>query len=241
VTAAVVIGVVVAVTIRWSRPLAVVTGSAVCFLVSESMLVGLWALVVAAGSYVVVDGRKERRNRLSSARLPEVADAIASSWRASGDLAASIRAARSLVPQPLRGSYESATTAMEFGVPTADVMVIWRRSAPQLPEVLLLLAALELAGIVNDIRPVHDVAAKLRLRRLRREDVAAQVAQARASAAVVGLSPWVVLGLATAVDPGYVMNLVSSGLGRWCLLGAASLSVAGVIAMRALIRASGLS
>ena len=200
----------------------------------------LWLPVVFVGVWLVLDGVSDRRRRSASRNLPELAEALAAHYATHANMASAMIDSSFLVDSHLRPSFESAASELTMGLPVATALSQWRLHAPHHHEMSVLLAAVELSVTHGTALPLRHAVASLRLRRLRREDLAAQVAQARSSALVIGASPWVVLAIAAGFDPSYGPTLTSTTLGRWCLLGAAALSVLGLAAMRLAIRSTGL-
>ena len=222
-------GVVGTILVVWARPSFLIT-VAFADLVFLVFLTILWT--------------RERRTRREKANLPELSDAMATSLAGGSSVAEALDSARHLAGARLGASMDSMANALRHGVPPRDVMSGWRSGrADHDHETLLLLAAIEVGAAHPSQRgrALMDAADSLRLRRLRREDLTAQAAQARASAVVVTWSPWAVLLVAAAFDPAHLARLISSDLGRWCVVIAAALSLVGSATMRAMISRSGLS
>jgi len=199
---------------------------------------------LALFGFLAVSWRNDRRDRKERADLPEVSDAIAAALAGGSSVADALDAARTHAGDRLAASMLSMASALRLGVPPRDVMsgldTDW---ADHDHETRLVLAAIEVGAVHPSQRgrALTDAADSLRLRRLRREDLTAQAAQARASALVVTWSPWAVLLVASGLDGAHLERLISTDLGRWFLVGAAGLSLVGSATMRVMIARSGLS
>lgn len=188
--------------------------------------------------------RHDRAIRNERATLPELADAISTSLRGGTTLAAALDVSSHLASGRLRSSLDSMARALHLGVPVREVMAdVRHRPGRHDHETQLLMAAIEVgySHPTQRGRALADAASSLRLRRLRREDLTAQAAQARASATVVTWSPWVVVVLASLVDSSHLERLAATSYGRWCVVGAGALSLTGAAAMRIMIYRTGLS
>jgi len=245
VVAAVVVLTVVA-TLGPRRPALVcgVLGSILLVQVRPSFVIVVATADVVLLAILTISWRRERRERKEKAQLPEVSDAMAAMLAGGASVAEALESARHLAGVSLRNSMDSMANALRLGVPPRDVVAERRNDwVDRDHETLLVLAAIEVGAAHPSQRgrALADAADSLRLRRLRREDLTAQAAQARASAVVVTWSPWAVLLVAAALDRAHLVRLVSSPLGRWCVVIAAAMSLIGSATMRAMISKSGLS
>jgi len=224
--------------------LAALAGTIIAVRIRPSFLITIGIVDVALFVFLAVSWGRERRERRERAHLPEVADAIAASLAGGSSVAEALGVARHLAGLRLGISMDSMANALRLGVPPGDVLAGGRVEwADHDHETRLVLAAIEVGAAHPSQRgrALADAADSLRLRRLRREDLTAQAAQARASAVVVTWSPWAVLLVAAGLDRAHLVRLISSDLGRWCIVIAAALSLIGSVTMRAMISRSGLS
>jgi len=238
VMAAVVAG---AILVESRQPL---TRLAACATIAGLLVSGVelaaWSLLVTLGAAMNLEVARERRRAKTSSQLPELADEIGVALSSRNDLALALVRGRRFVSSPDLEPFDRAVAALERGAPREPVLMAWAESQAG-AEWSMVIAAVVLAVATASPRPLRDVALLLRVRRLRREDVVTQVAQAKASAVVVSCAPWVVLALTALVDPGYIVGLATSGVGRACVLAAATLTLVGASGMRGAIRRSGLS
>jgi Flp pilus assembly protein TadB len=238
VTAVVVAGAVLLGSRR--MPTRAAAGAVAVGLLMGGLEVGAWTLVIVIATAMTVRVATERHQARNSSKLPELADVIAAALSSRHDLALALARGRHLVSGDDLGPYDRAISALEHGAPSELVLKAWAASEPS-REWSIVIAAVVLAEAMSSPRPLRDVAVVLRVRRLRREDVATQVAQAKASATVVTGAPWAVLAVAGFVDRGYITDLLTSEVGRMCVLLAAVLTLVGAAGMRDAIRRSGLA
>lgn len=176
----------------------------------------------------------------ADADMVELLEGVARSLRSGAGLHAALAEA-----MPSAGVHSAALgvvlRATERGTPLPVALDGWRDRSDS-ATVGLAVAALSF-GVhtgASLARAVDGAAASLRERRAIRAEVRGQAAQARSSAAVVGLAPAVFTGVATTADPAVAAFLFSSPLGWVCLAVGAGLEVAGLVWMRLLVRRSGL-
>ena len=213
-------------------------------LLRPTLIMGLLVLDVVGVVGLTVWSRHQRSIRTERARLPELADDISASLRGGATLATALDVSNHLASRRLRSSLDSMARALHLGVPVREVTAYARHGPGQHDhETRLLMAAVEVGHThpTQRGRALAAAGASLRLGRLRREDLTAQAAQARASATVVTWSPWGVVVLASLVDSSHLHRLVATSYGRWCVVVAAALSLAGAAAMRAMIHRTGLA
>lgn len=199
-----------------------------------------WGMLIVAWGQVAVARGTNRRSSRGATSAPELADEVAAALSNRHDLREALARGRRFVGAADLVDYDDAIRALAMGASDSQVLDKWGSSDTGRGEFSTVLAALSLASTMRSPRPLRDLSVMLRVRRLRREDLATQVAQARASAMVVSAGPWVVLGVASVVEPDHLANLASSDTGRWCVWAAATLTLVGMNGMRGVIRRSGL-
>jgi len=244
VAAVVVLAIVAALGPRRPALVCAVLGAILLVQVRPSLLFTVATADVVLLVLLTISWWRERRERMEKAHLPEVSDAMAATLAGGASVAEALESARHLAGISLGNSMDSMAKALRLGVPPRDVVADRRNEwVDRDHETSLVLAAIEVGAAHPSQRgrALADAADSLRLRRLRREDLTAQAAQARASAVVVTWSPWAVLLVAVGLDRAHLVRLISSPLGRWCVVIAAAMSLIGSATMRAMISKSGLS
>lgn len=184
-------------------------------------------------------GRHRTAGR-ADADMVELLEAVARSLRSGAGLHTAL--AEATAAAGIHGAELGAVLrATERGTPLPVALDGWRDRADS-ATVGLAVAALSF-GVhtgASLARAVDGAAASLRERQAIRAEVRGQAAQARSSAAVVGLAPAVFTGVATTADPAVAAFLFSSPLGWACLAVGAGLEIAGLVWMRLLVTRSGL-
>ena len=191
-----------------------VLGAAVYGLLGVAGVVLLVAVSVA-GVVVLRRGAARRRTVASERALPGVLDAVARQLRAGGSLAQAIAAADPPKSAPDLCASWSRLRDLVPMVGVAAALERWMSATPS-RAVRLAGAALSLAASTggSPARAIDGVAATLRSRTAVADEVRALSSQARASAAVIALSPLVFAALAGATDDRTREVLASpSGLG----------------------------
>jgi tight adherence protein B len=178
---------------------------------------------------------RRREQRAADRELPDVLESVARALRSGASLGQAIAEAPTPTAPSLRTRWGALLAAVPtMGVATAAETAWTVGSAPQ----RLVGSALRLAADVGgpQARAIDVAAATLRQRLALDDELRAQAAQARASAAVIGLAPVGFAVLAAATDPGYVPFLVRSLPGACLLYAGLALDGAGLLWMARLMR-----
>lgn len=213
---------------RWKA--AVGTGSLLAFLFAGPAAAGVVVLLAAGGPAVAVRALRGRGDRRIEASLPGVLDEVARALRAGSSLLQALRAASSKVDGRIAADVGTVVAAVERGGGLADELDQWAARHP-VPGVRLAVTALALGAETGgpQARAVDAVAATLRDREAVCHEAHALASQARASAAVMGVTPILFAVIATALDPRVAHVLLATPLGLTCLVtGLALDAVAGL-------------
>jgi tight adherence protein B len=177
--------------------------------------------------------RGERRAARRDAQLPEAFERLASALRAGRSLADALREVAADVPEPLRAELTGPCAALVAGASTDAAVAAWRRTAAPSPDLDLATTALALAAQAGGEvgRACDRVAATLRERRELRAEARALATQARASAGVLTVAPLAFALLVSAIEPGVLGFLATTGPGLACTAIGLSLDAAGAIWM----------
>jgi tight adherence protein B len=184
-----------------------------------------------------INGRRRRYRRAVERALPEVATAIADSLSAGRSLRASLLAAAASLDGPAATELSRLGADLELGVPTVEVVDGWRRRMRS-PRVDAFVAALlsqrlaggDLAGLLR--RFATGAAEQDRVA----EDARSATAQARFTGLLVVAMPSGGAVFAELLQPGFIAGLLSSAPAAVLLALAASLQLAGFVAIRWLSR-----
>lgn len=217
----------------------------------------LWALAVAAaGAFsAVLDGGRilvavalagppgalfastGRGDRLRTAQIPAMLDAVAGSLRGGSALAVAISDATS-VGGRLGAELETMTRHVRTGRPLRDAVAEWARSDD--PGTSLAGAALTVAATLGGpgADAVEAAAASLRERAAIDGEVAALAVQARLSAGILSVAPLGFAVLLVSLDPTSAHFLLATPAGWACIAVGLALDAAGGLWMRRLVRSA---
>ena len=197
------------------------------------------ALAVVVAGPVGLRLARSRRERRFAVGLPAALEQVAAELRGGGTVAAAVE----------RLSESGGAVAVDFrrvhvrtrlGLPLADALAGWPPEH-DVPGVRAAAGALSVAAALGGpaAEAIDGLAASLR----HRLDAAAEAhslsAQARLSAVVVGAAPLGYLAFSSLVDPGSVTVLVSTGVGRVCLVVGLGLEVLAALWIRRIVRSAG--
>jgi tight adherence protein B len=194
-----------------------------------------WVVAPPVAARVRAAGRPGRRD----AQLPEALERVASALRGGSSLTTALQATAARTPAPLGDELAAIVASAEGGNGLAVALDRWAEMADTSPARLAAVAlalGAETGGAVA--RAVDGVAATLRDRRNVAAEAGALATQARASAALIALSPLGFAGLVVAVDPAAAAMLLGSPLGVLCLLAGLGLEAAGAAWMSRIVRST---
>lgn len=180
-----------------------------------------------------VSSRRRRYRRALERSLPDVAEAIADSLAAGRSLRASLPAAVPSVAGPAVVELMRLGAELDLGAPTADALEGWRRRMRS-PRVDAFVAALlsqrraggDLAGL---LRRFADGAAE---RDRASDDARSATAQARFTGLLVVAMPSGGALFAELLQPGFLVEVLSAPASAVLLAMAATLQIAGFVAIR---------
>lgn len=206
----------------------VACASAVVAVAAMSPLAGLVLADLIGGIALATAVARAAVRARARRNLPEVADAVAAALERGDDLGTALRAGAAGASGAMASSLLAVASRVDAGVGAVAALGAWP-AASRDHEARVLAGALHIgvAHPTERIAALRSAAVSLRLRRLRREEVLANVAQARASAAVVALGPWVVLAVVAVIDRAHLAVLFGTELGRWCAALAVASSLVG--------------
>jgi tight adherence protein B len=183
--------------------------------------------------------RRRHVQRVTARTLPQFCEDVARSLRAGLSLrSALIEAAESDMGEDLRRDVVAMVHRCNGGASTVDALDAWRRERSDVPGVALTVAALTLAVEAGGrvARAVDGVADTLRSDAALADEIRSLSSQAEASAVLVAVLPLVFGLVAGATDPQTLEFLVSSQVGRVCLVTGVALDVGAFVWMRRIVR-----
>lgn len=195
----------------------VAAGVVVASALSPSLVL---AVVAAAGVAPVIAYRAAvaRLDRRFAAAMPAALEAVAAELRGGASVADAVARVASST-SPVAPDLRRVAARARLGLTLADALAAWPRDRPQ-PEVRAAAGALAVAAAMGGraADAIDGLAASLRHRLDAVAEAWALSSQARLSAVVVGGAPLGYLAFSALVDPGAVDALVTTGVGRVCLL-----------------------
>jgi tight adherence protein B len=167
---------------------------------------------------------------------PAALDRLAAHLRAGGTVLAGLREL-GVGTGPLAEDLRAVVARVDDGVPLADALAGWRASRPD-TAAQAVAGALEVTQLAGGgvAKALEGLAAGLRDADEGTRELRAQSAQARLSAAVVGMAPLGVVGLSWLGDRRVPAALVGTAGGRVCLLVGLGLEALAALCMRVIVR-----
>lgn len=215
----------------------IVVGTAVVTGIVMWVLYGLGGLLFAPLAlflpFIVrwfIQRKLARRRKLFSEQLPDNLQVLASALRAGHSFVGALSVVVDDSPSPSREEFRRVIADEQLGVPLQDALdEVARRMANRDLEQVSLVAALQRETGGNTAEVLERVTDTIRERFELRRLVKTLTAQGRMSRWVVSALPVVLLGVITAINPGYMEPLYNTGTGKGLLVGAGLFVVFGSI------------
>ncbi len=139
-------------------------------------------------------------------------------------------------PEPVKGEFADLVERQRVGIPLAKSFERMYERIP-LPEVnfFSIVIAIQQQTGGNLAEALNNLSQVLRDRQRLAGKVAAFSAEAKASAAIIGALPIVVMLLVYMTSPDYISILWTEGLGKFMLMGSAVWMLIGILVMRKMI------
>jgi tight adherence protein B len=223
----------------WMASAAVGAVFAVTALVMSAPLIAVAGAAVVGGLGLprwVLNFMTQSSQRKFSSQLAEGIDVIVRGVKSSLPLHQCLQIIARVSPAPLNAEYQRICDGHAMGVPLDQNLQRFYETMP-LPEVnffnIVLIIQRKAGGNLSEA--LGNLSTVLRARKLMREKIKALSAEANMSAMIIGAMPFLVAGMLTVVNPGYLFVLVETEPGRIILIACAiSLSI-GVWVMRKMV------
>jgi tight adherence protein B len=139
-------------------------------------------------------------------------------------------------PQPISGEFTELVEQQRVGVPLNEAFdrMMVRMPLPEVRFFAIVLAIQQQAG-GNLSEALSNLSGVLRDRKRLQAKVRALSAEAKASAAVLGALPFVVMGLVYITTPSYIALLWSTKFGQFLLVAAGFWMTCGILVMKKMI------
>ncbi len=206
----------------------VISASVVC-----GIAVGCCAIV---GVFWFVRNRSEKQSLSVRENVPEALRCMSTCFRAGLSLVQTLRHTAHEVGGALGELFDVAARRLEMGASPTEALSVLRRSQ-RIPELVFVAVALDVQHQSGgSIVPVLDAAREsvedeLNLMR----SLQVQTAQAKLSARIVTLMPFVLVALFALISPDFLMPFFTSVAGMGLLLLALGMEVAGVVLVRRML------
>jgi tight adherence protein B len=217
--------------------IAALTGSVVLaiFLGGPGIVLGL---LFGTVPYLWIRRRARKRRIAISEQLPDALDLISRSLQAGHGIADAFRLCAEESPMPIARElgevYEQHNLGRDFRECMTDLAARNPHNFDMKIFVSSVLLQRETGG--NLIEILDNIAATVRARFVFQAKVKALTAEARMSAIILGMLPFVVSGAIVVLRPNYLGVLIDDALGRNMLIVVGSLYIAGAFMMRGLAR-----
>lgn len=178
-----------------------------------------------------------RQLRLFSEQLPYLVDLLKSALEAGHTLLRALQMAAQNLPEPISGEVRAMVDQVQVGMDIAEALEAMYRRVP-IEELSFLIAAIRIQRDVGSslAEILQHVSDSVRSRQRVEHQLRALTAQSRASAVVVSLLPFIVLGVFSLINPQYAHPLLYKPMGVRLLELAIGLDAAAFVIMRRLSR-----
>lgn len=217
---------------------AVITACLVTMFVSSSLVFGLASgCIVAIGIVGHIKSRSDRTTAEMREGIPEVIRCMQTCFRSGQSLLQTLRYTSSEVGGSLGKIFSIAADRLDVGDTTADALSVLRQY-PDVPELSFVAVALDVQHQTGgSIIPVlesarESVEGELDLMRTLR----VQTAQAKLSATIVTVMPFVLIALFSLMSPDFLSPFFESWQGLFLFALALIMQVAGVVSVRRMLR-----
>jgi len=215
-----------------------VVGFLLIFIVSGSLL-GAVFLAFAAGLGLprwILNFLKKRREAKFLAALPDAVDVIVRGIKAGLPLFESVKVVAADAPEPLRSEFMAIIETQAIGMPLGEAFsrLYDRMPVPEANFLGIVISIQQKSG-GNLSEALGNLSKVLRDRKKMREKVQAISMEAKASAAIIGSLPPIVMTLVSLTAPGYMTILWTSSTGHMLLFGCAMWMSLGILVMKKMI------
>ncbi|PLX37961.1 MAG: pilus assembly protein [Hyphomicrobiales bacterium] len=231
--------------LTWSKPKFFII-SAICGVVG--FILGLVAgapLLVAGGIAVVgafgfpnwlIKFMRKRRQKAFLTEFPNSVDVIVRGVKAGLPLGDCLRIIAQEAKEPVRGEFRRILEAQQMGVPLHEAVGrIYEGMPLQEANFFAIVIAIQQQAGGSLSEALGNLSKVLRDRKKLQGKIIAMSQEAKASAAIIGSLPLIVMLLVFFTTPGYIMTLFTTTTGNLILGGAGMWMLMGVLMMRKMI------
>ncbi|PAY09800.1 MULTISPECIES: type II secretion system F family protein [Bradyrhizobium] len=179
---------------------------------------------------------KKRREKAFLKALPDAVDVIVRGIKAGLPLFESLKAVVNDAPEPLRSEFLAIIETQAIGMPLGEACARLYERMP-LPEANFfgIVIAIQQKSGGNLSEALGNLSRVLRDRKKMAEKIQAMSMEAKASAAIIGSLPPIVMILVFLTTPDYIALLWTNSMGQLMLVGCALWMTCGVLVMKKMI------
>lgn len=198
------------------------------------MLVAAAVVLLAA---LFLKGKAQRRNARFTEHFPDALSIISRSLRAGHSFTTAVQLVGQEIPAPVGPLFRAAYDQQQLGLRMTDALVGMNKKIESLDMRFFTTAVAINSDVGGNLSDVLDKLALTIRDRLRiRRQVQVYTAQGRLSGYVLGALPVVLFGMFSVMNPEYESALLKEPMGRYVLLFAALMQVAGLMIIARIIR-----
>jgi tight adherence protein B len=231
--------------LNWSKRRFIVTSAVAGFVVFMlSVLLGIGLVPALAFAFAAGGGLplwllkflKRRREAKFLDALPDAVDVIVRGIKAGLPLLDSLKLIAAESPEPIRSEFRSIIETQTIGIPLGDacIKLYERIPVPEANFFGIVVSVQQRAG-GNLSEALGNLSRVLRDRKKMKAKIQAMSQEAKASAAIIGSLPIVVMSLVYFTSPSYIDLLWTEQLGRIMLACSAIWMCIGILVMRKMI------
>ena len=199
--------------------------------VPVGLLAGLWLPYLATGFLA------KRRVKRIGHLLPEAIGLMVRSIKSGLPITESFQIIGREMPDPLGGEFRQLCDQIRIGRPLDQALAdMAKRTGVQEMKFLISTLAVQRETGGNLAETLENLDNILRRRRQMRLKVRALSSEARASAMIIGALPFLMMGVLSVADRGYLSILFTDHLGNMFLAGGGSSMTMGVLVMAKMVR-----
>lgn len=179
---------------------------------------------------------KRRREAKFLAALPDAVDVIVRGIKSGLPLIDSMKVIVADAPEPLRSEFRAILDTQAIGIPLGEACnKLYERTPVAEANFFAIVVAIQQKAGGNLSEALGNLSRVLRDRKKMQAKIQAMSMEAKASAAIIGSLPPIVMGLMYFTSPQYIELLWTEQMGRMLLMGCGLWMLAGVLVMRKMI------
>jgi tight adherence protein B len=200
-----------------------VSGLVLSRLFSPGIVVTIAGTAIGAGLPLLWLSRKERaRLTTFQEQLPEAMDMLVSAMKAGYSFQAAMKFIGEEVPEPLGPEFARFYEEQRLGLEVRTALLAMQDRVESLDLKMFVTAILiqrETGGNLSEV--LGKIGSLMRERAAIKGEIATLTAESKLSARILGALPFVVFGMVSLLNPGFMQPMLETTAGPWVFLGAA--------------------